>query len=53
VVVEMNLLVGDDDVRVEKSLKKNERPPREEREKPLRSVGKRVRVRLTISFIFW
>jgi hypothetical protein len=53
----MNIQVGDDDVRVEKSLKKNKkmRGHQEKLEKlgkPLRGVGKRVRVRPTISFIF-
>ena len=50
----MNIFVGDDDVGVEKSPKKNKkmRGHQEKEEKPPRGFGKRVRVRLTISFIF-
>jgi hypothetical protein len=57
--MEMNIHVGDDDVRVKKS-PKNEKPREkwkirghhEKGEKPPRGVGKRVRVRLTIPIIF-
>ena len=55
-VVEINIHVGDDDVGVEKSTKKNEkwkmRGHQKKGEEPSRGVGKRVMVRPIISFIF-
>ena len=55
----MNIHAGDDDVGVEKSPKNDKmhekrktRGHQEKEEKPRRGVRKRVKVRLTISFIF-